>query len=219
MSVVLIDYQNVSDHGLEGAEFLKERDTLMIYTDANNMMIRQDHIDQIETSGCIFHCIRLKTARKDALDRYMDAEIGELIAKGETEIAIISRDNGFQSVIDYYVAVKGRSDLRLIRADKIATALPFFSDPEDHDRRVAIIRNYTMHDLGAFATLCEERQKFREQISSRLRGTEYEEKTAEIIDFLSAKEYVGRKTLYTDSMHSFGLLNGRRIYNLVKDIV
>ena len=62
MSVVLIDYQNVSDHGLEGAEFLKEKDTLLIFTDANNKMIRQDHIDQIESSGCIFHCIMLKVA-------------------------------------------------------------------------------------------------------------------------------------------------------------
>ena len=57
----------------------------------------------------------------------------------------------------------------------------------------------------------------RKELKGILEGTEYEKRTAEIIDFMDAKNFQGRKELYTNSLHSFGRKDGTAIYHLLKN--
>ena len=72
-------------------------------------------------------------------------------------------------------------------------------------------------DLAAECARIEERNKMRKELREILEGTEYEERTADIIDFMDAKNFQGRKELYTNSLHLFGRKDGTAIYHLLKN--
>ena len=58
--------------------------------------------------------------------------------------------------------------------------------------------------------------EIKKELKNILIGTEYECKSAEIIDFVSAKRHQGKKALYTGALHQFGRKDGRKIYQLLK---
>lgn len=72
-------------------------------------------------------------------------------------------------------------------------------------------------DLAAECARIEERNKMRKELKGVLEGTEYEDRTAEIIDFMDAKKFQGKRELYTDSLRSFGKKDGTAIYHLIKN--
>ena len=62
----------------------------------------------------------------------------------------------------------------------------------------------------------EEHNRIKMQLENVLTGTEYEEKTAKIINFIDAKRNQGKKALYTGALHEFGREDGRAIYQVLK---
>lgn len=73
-----------------------------------------------------------------------------------------------------------------------------------------------MLDLAVESARLEEQNKAKRELRELLNGTAYEEKTAEIIDFIGAKSRQGKKALYTGALHKFGREDGRAIYQLLK---
>ena len=95
-------------------------------------------IQEIKESGCEFRVIKLKGTGKNALDFYIAAECGIISERGESEIAIISNDKGFQAVIDFFGADQNANQIQIVKAGNIENALTLFHTPEDAERRKII---------------------------------------------------------------------------------
>lgn len=155
-------------------------------------------------SGCEFHIVKLKGTGKNALDFYIATECGAISERGERRIAIISNDKGFQAVIDFFCVNRDTARVQIVKAGNIETAITLFSSPEEAERRAFLQRRMSTLDLAAECARLEERNAMRRKIQDILQGTQYEKRTAEIIDFITAKAKKGKKALYTGSLHASG---------------
>lgn len=217
MSTILVDYENVNgSNGLKGADVLCSRDCLIIFYSSCCEKIRYDYMQEIKESGCEFRVIKLKGAGKNALDFYIATECGIVSERGEEQIAIISNDKGFQAVIDFFSVAPDTKRLQIVKAGNIENALLLFQTPEGADRRKILQNRKRMLDLTIESARIEERNKVKEELKSILVGTNYEERAAEIIDFVGTKRNQGKKALYTGALHEFGREDGREIYQLLK---
>lgn len=52
-----------------------------------------------------------------------------------------------------------------------------------------------------------------------LAGTPYQVMVNDICEFVSNREEINKRSLYTEAMNSFGRENGRALYNIIKDVV
>ena len=67
MATVLVDYENVCGRfGLLGAEYLNERDNLILFYSAACSNINRYDVRHIEESGCSFRVCELRKSRKNA---------------------------------------------------------------------------------------------------------------------------------------------------------
>ena len=160
-----------------------------------------------------------KETGKNALDFYIAAECGIMSERGEANIAIISRDKGFQAVIDFLCSVNGMSNVQIVRAENIEIALTMINAPEDSERRKTVQQRMLKLDLAVECAKIYERSQLKGKIKEVLKGTEYEYMENEIINFIQSGNQMGKKELYTGSLHSFGRKNGTGIYNLIKNNV
>ena len=217
MPTILVDYENVSgSNGLKGTDILNADDTLIIFYSGCCAKIRYDYMQEIRESGCEFRIVKLKEMGKNALDFYIAAECGVISERGETQIGIISNDKGFQAVIDFFSMDERTKAVKVVMAGNIENALGLFTDPEDKKRRELLQQRKKLLDLAVECARMEERKQVQKEWGEFLYGTEYEEKTGEIIDFVTIRKNVGRKKLYTESLHQFGRKDGTAIYQLIK---
>jgi len=105
MAVYLIDYENVHDAGIVGIAKLTANDKVTIFCSANTKSLAMDtHISIVESKAKIEHIKTAKTA-KNYLDFQLSTKLGYMIGKGEKgPYYIISKDTGFDSVVDYWQA-------------------------------------------------------------------------------------------------------------------
>ena len=130
MVAILVDYENVSAaDGLKGAEYLNEKDTLIIFYSQCCEKIRAEYIEQIENSKCKFLTYKLVRAGKNALDFYIAAECGFLSSGGETQIGIISKDKGFSAVSDFFCMREMPENTTVCVAPNIESALQALTAP------------------------------------------------------------------------------------------
>ena len=217
MPTILVDYENVNgSNGLNGADALHSEDTLIIFYSGCCAKIRYDFMQEIRESGCEFRIVKLKDTGKNALDFYIAAECGVMSERGETQIAIISNDKGFQAVIDFFCMDQKAKRVEIVRGGNIEDALTFFQTPGDEKRKEQLQRRKTQLDLVAEYARIEERNRMREQLTEILQGTEYEKRSTEIVDFLNIQKDQGKRALYTGSLHRFGRKDGTAIYQLIK---
>jgi hypothetical protein len=220
MATFLVDYENVGNcDGLRGVDVLSERDTLIIFYSACCGKIRYDFLQAIKESGCHFKIMKLQNTGKNALDFYIAVECGVLSEKGEKQLAIISRDKGFKAVQDFFKIHDIDTNFMLVKTSNIEDAIKMLNAPDDEIRRSEIRKRTTMLDIATECARIEENQDIKRRIKEALMGTQYEEKSAEITNFVDAKKNLEKKALYTSSLHSFGREAGREIYQIVKQIV
>lgn len=219
MATILIDYENVGNtNGLRGVDVLKDTDTLIIFYSGCCAKIRQDYLQEIRNSGCNFRVVKLKETRKNALDFYIATECGRISENGESQLAIISNDKGFQAVIDYFAVNKELENVQVVRAANVELALTLLNSTGDIDRRKELQYRMQKLDLATECARIEAEHTYRKEIEKLLCGSKYEGRIAEIIDFIEAKKEKGRKKLYTGALHLFGKEDGIAIYRMVKDI-
>lgn len=220
MAAILVDYENVNgSNGLKGADALCTDDMLIIFYSNCCGKIRSDYLQEIKDSGCEFKVVKLKGTGKNALDFYIAAECGIISERGEKQIGIISNDKGFQAVIDFFNVNKDAAKAQVVKAGNIETAFTLFNSSRDIWRRKMLQNRMATLDLAVECARIEEHNKMCRELKEILEGTEYEERTAEIIDFMDAKNFQGKKKLYTDALHSFGRKDGTAIYHLIKNKV
>ena len=218
MSAILIDYENVNGGGLIGLDLLKSTDSLIIFYSEQCFQLRKEHYDIIEKTVCEFSVCKLHTYGKDSLDKYIAVAVGELYQSGEKEISIISRDKGFQAVIDYFM-VNEKTNSRILRAESIEQALLFFGNAADKQRRSIISNRCKMLDMDEISARLKERKLIQCKIKDALINTPYRYIIKDVCEFVADREDDSNRSLYTGAMHNFGRENGRALYNILKKVV
>lgn len=218
MAAFLIDYENVSGAGLKGVQYLKENDILVLFYSKSCKMIRNDDMEAIISSKCSFMAIKLQQQQKNGLDFYICAEAGSQAERGESQIAIISKDAGFMAVIDFLCIQYGGQGFRAVKAPSVENAIVKLDSPEDEDRRRQVQKGIVKVDIGQEYAKYKERNDLKERLKDAIVGTAYENQAANILTF--ADSYTGSppKILYAESLHNFGRVNGLQIYHILKEV-
>lgn len=103
MSIFLVDYENVSLLGLEGIEKLTEEDQVYIFYGNSAGSISFDMHAKIAQSRALVRYIKIERSGKNYLDFQLATLSGYLVATtGVTDFIIISKDTGFESVMDFW---------------------------------------------------------------------------------------------------------------------
>lgn len=220
MAAILVDYENVSTtNGLKGVEYLNENDTLIIFYSQCCEKIRAEYIEQIEASQCEFKAYKLARSGKNALDFYIAAECGILGSRGEKQISIISKDKGFNAVVDFFRIQEELDGATVSVASNIENALAALNSPVDKTRKTLIKEKTRTLSIDAEQARIRESRAFAEKITKTFEGTEYEKKTDKIIRFIEEQDVKTPRLLYTGSLHEFGREDGRAIYQVLKQVV
>ena len=220
LATILIDYENVSTtDGLKGVEYLNENDTLIIFYSQCCEKIRAEYIEMIEKSQCEFKTYKLARTGKNALDFYIAVECGILSSCGEKQISIISKDKGFCAISDFFRIQNELEGVTVCVASNIENALVTLISPENEKRKKIIKEKTRALSIDVEHARIQEHRAFVEKITKAFEGTEHEEKTEKIIDFLERQDIKMPKVLYTSSMHEFGREEGRAIYQMLKQVV
>lgn len=102
----LVDFENVHSEGLRGVEFLKKSDSLTLFFSQAAHVCESRYLKEIVDSGCSFDTCKLARTGKNGLDFYIATRVGEFYGAGikTTQVAIISKDQGYRAVRDYWNA-------------------------------------------------------------------------------------------------------------------
>ncbi len=215
MAALLVDYENVGTNSLAGADALDENDILEIFFSEGCCRIRRDHMESIKNSGCCFKIHKLKKRSKNGLDFYIASESGRLSMQGEQHIALISNDKGYQAIIDFFAVNKEIQGTQIIRAQSIESALGILND--NNLRRQEMNRRMALLELEIEFARMEELEVLKREIEKSILGTQYEDRAAEIIDFILPRKKDGMKLVYTGALHEFGRKDGTAIYKVLKE--
>ncbi len=103
MALYLIDFENVHDSGLNGIGSLTEQDEVSIfYSNKSEHMSFDTHVNIMKSEARIKY-IKLRRSAKNYLDFQLCTHLGYLIgSKTEGPYFIISKDTGYDSIIDYW---------------------------------------------------------------------------------------------------------------------
>lgn len=219
MAALMIDFENVKSEAFKGAEQLLANDKLyLFYSEAcPNMSVQSFNL--IIQSGCEFKAIELVQKGHNFLDMYIASAIGELIGSGfHDDIAVISNDKGFQSVVDYWGNNK-ENQRRIIRASSIGNAIIATQDKAGKLRRKILSKNIGNISIAEEYTKYCIKKKFEKKLEDIFNGTEYEKLIPEINKLLQGvNEVIPNKKLYLDTLKKFGRKNGVEIYRILKTI-
>lgn len=211
----LIDYENVNYAGLEGTEFLQKEDTVCIFFSGVSDKIVAYRMKDIEMSGCSLEICKLKNIRKNALDFYIASKVGEIFATDRNaKIAIVSADNGFASVLDYWQP-RLTVHNQLVRSRTIAKAISFVCGEDV--RKKLIDENMKVLDLQIEFAKYEERNRVVNMLEDMFDDTEYERYIPSIANMLIANNKP--KVLYLNSLKSFGKKDGTVVYRMIRECV
>ena len=209
----LIDYENVNYAGLEGTEFLEKSDVLSFFFSESCDKIVNYRMMDIEKAGCTFEVCRLKNIRKNALDFYIASKVGEIFAVDRNaKIAIISADNGYQSVLDYWKPRLKMSN-QLVRCKTLAKAIGFINGEES--RKKLVNERMKTIDLQVECAKYQERKRIIDGITELLLGTDYEKLIFEIVNIVIMSDKP--KVLYLNSLKTFGRKTGTAVYRRIKN--
>lgn len=210
---ILVDYENVRTNGLEGVEYLTEDDTLIIFYSEVCNKIRSDELRKISKSKCRWEIKKLLRKGKNGLDFYIASKTGAILAADPNAyIGIVSNDNGFQAVLDYW-ETELTNEVRIVMYPTIAACLIATKEPAG--------RKSSIHEALKKLSIEEEYQKHLEfenmkSMLNRLFGEgDYHEMSTEIIMLLDS-DYTP-KILYTTFLENYGREKGLEIYRAIKE--
>lgn len=210
--IFLVDYENVNQAGLAGYEFLRESDTLIIFMSDIACTIQEHIIKSIAESGCRLEVEILKKRGKDALDFYIATRIGELFGTGiKDEVAIVSKDSGYDAVKDYWSLHKRN----VVRAGTIARAI---KGSQNDDRKSRVSSLCFIVNIKDWCDTNYEKVRINAGLGRVLSGTEYSAKTSTLKKLIISCRG-DRRELYQSILKEFGQKDGRDIYNRVKELV
>lgn len=211
----LIDYENVHNAGLRGAEYLNEEDQIILFYSQNSMTMERGYMHILAQCGCTFDIIKLISAGKNYLDFYIAVKIGELIAAGcQNPIGIISKDNGYKAVQEYcgrYTGFHTKLVLKPTIAEAILTA------KEGTERTQLLQREKEHISIEAEYAVYKERMKLWEELQQIFSDTEYEKDMEQTFSII--QNTANKKDVYLSMLKAFGRRHGVEVYNMTRELV
>lgn len=209
----LVDYENVGNMGMKGCHYLEASDYMVIFYSEEKKNMERRFLEDIANSGCTFEICKLCKNGKNALDFYIASKLGELFGSGfEGTAIIVSHDNGFKAVRDYWdkrATKKRRVLLSACVEDGIISG-------NENSERVKILQRLRENlAIGGFFSDYTEKMRIKTVIRELFDGTEYEEMTEQIQMLMLEKKKTPR-IIYLNCLHSFGRNGGLAIYNRMK---
>ena len=99
----LVDYENVSDAGLVGVDQLSNHDVVVIFYGSKVKSIAYESLIAITGSSASIEHVKAEKTAKNYLDFQLTTYLGyKLGQKTYSEIYIISKDSGFDAVVDFW---------------------------------------------------------------------------------------------------------------------
>ncbi len=210
----LIDYENVNQAGLEGTEFLNKDDTVTIFFSKSCKNIISYRMKDIERSGGKFEICKLKGTIKNGLDFYIASRVGEIFALDRSaRVGIISADNGFQAVLDYWWP-RLEHQGQLVKGRTIAKSL--LGAYGESERKCLVNESLELQSLEEVYAKYEERERIMNSVIDIFIGTEYEECIPKIANIVMLGQ--SPMVMYIASLKSFGRKDGTEIYRKIKEM-
>ena len=211
----LIDFENVQNEGLKGAQYLLKEDTVIIFYSTSCEKIQQGSLQQLMDSSCQLDICKLKKAGKNALDFYIATKMGAVFGSGyRGKAAIVSRDQGFTAVQDYWRR-QGKESREVTLGSSLEQCI--LQANENRPRTQQVREWLKPVKLETEFARYQERRKVREALESVFADTGYEEQV-ETIQGLFEKQ-LGKKILYLDSVKTFGRKDGLEIYRKIQRLI
>lgn len=209
----LVDYENVRNLGMRGTEFLLPSDCVILFYSDAAPVIEQRHLNNIQLAGCGFETCKLLKKRKNGLDFYIASKAGALFGAEQCRnLVIVSNDNGFQAVRDYWQERSGTKH-RVALSESIEHGILAVNENSD---RAELIRSYrTTVDIGQFTAAYKEKKRIQQVLTAAFAGTEFCDRLQDIQDIL--KSGATPKVIYLDSLRRFGRKGGQEIYRILKN--
>ncbi len=217
MAYFLVDYENVCGHqGLRGIEYLDEGDSLIFFFSAGCNKISQADIRAIKSTGCLVETYQLKVARANALDFYIATKTGMLSKEDpQADIAIISRDKGFLSIIDFASIL----DIdNIVVAPDIESAFIFLQAPCYEARKTIIKENIKKMNLDSEINRIKSIQSYKRRVEDVLATCAVECNMREVVNFAVEMKDTSPKETYSKALHIFGRTKGLQIYRIIKEL-
>ena len=209
----LVDYENVGNVGMKGSSYLNTMDHVIVFYSETKKNMERRSLENITTSGCIFEICKLCKTGKNALDFYIASKLGELFGGGQEGIAVIvSNDNGFQAVRDYWEKRAGHKRKVLLSS---CVEDGIVSGGENNERTKELKRLRENLTIGGYHAAYMERIRRKTVLQKLFEGTEYEGMTEDICNLIEGKEKTS-KAIYLNCLHLFGRTGGLAIYNKIK---
>ncbi|MCR5205981.1 MAG: hypothetical protein K6E47_13135 [Lachnospiraceae bacterium] len=103
MDYFLVDYENIGTEGLKNLSRLNSGDSIVLFYSDQCRNISLEVIDHIIKMKLQYSCFKVKNGTKNALDFHLCTYLGYLIKQSgaESSYFIISRDKGYDCLIDY----------------------------------------------------------------------------------------------------------------------
>lgn len=209
----LIDYENVGNSGMRGCHYLNRSDDVIVFYSETRKSMERRFLEEITNSGCSFDICKLCKNGKNALDFYIASRLGELFGSGyEGTAVIVSNDNGFQAVREYW-------DKKALRKKRVLVSVcvedGIISSNENSNRARELRKLRENLSIGGFFEDYTEKVRLKTIIQNLFAGTEFENMTEQIQNLMEQKERTP-KLIYLNCLHSFGRDEGLAIYNRMK---
>ena len=204
--IFLVDYENVGIEGLRGYSETKKDDEVHIFFSKNANKMNREIFNTFVINGCDIFISKLKTINKNALDFYIVSKLGELIGKNtEDNIAVISKDKGFNAAIEYWKSVRNNS-AKILLANTLGEAI---------SQRNEVLLSEESESIDALYNEYRRTQNIKNKIIDRFNGTKFEPCISEILEILEKEN--DKSGIYRKALHVFGRENGLKIYQTLKE--
>ena len=165
----LVDFENVRNLGMRGTEFLLRSDCVVLFYSEAAPAIEQRHLNNIQLSGCGFEICKLLKKRKNGLDFYIATKVGALFGAERCQnLVIVSNDNGFQAVREYWQDRSGTKH-RVALSESIEHGI---LAANENSERADLIRSCRKNvDIGNFYAAYQENLKLQRMLQEAFSGT------------------------------------------------
>lgn len=208
----MVDFENVKNDGLTGAEHLTREDTVIIFFSENCPNISLDRIYEIVSASCGLEIYKLQSVGKNALDFYIATKAGHIFGEGfDGAVAIVSSDKGFKHIADFWKI--SDPPRKVIFRPTIEQCILFAE--RNSERGTAIARKIQSQNAK------QQQKQHDDPMTEALRAALAERYTQAILDQVRSitKKKLGLQPTYRAIVKQFGQQLGLEIYRAIKKLL
>lgn len=116
MSIYLVDFENVREHGLEGIEELNKTDKVILFHYAGEGEVKYQILSKLAKSKAFTQIQRISSHAKNAMDFEIVAMLGYMLKANGTAIdyKIVSNDKGYLAAIECLKNIEPKARIEIV---------------------------------------------------------------------------------------------------------